>query len=62
VIRLKGLAVLSDVELGKAYDQAIEMNLEQEFINLLQAEMEKRKIEEKVDYLSLLKSAPVPYQ
>lgn len=54
VIGLKGLAALSDKELWKAYNQAIDMNLEQEFIDLLNEELEKRKLGKRVDSMSWL--------
>lgn len=57
MIRLKGLAILSDKELWKAYNQAIEMNLEQEFIEILYSELEKRKLKKEVNSISLLTPA-----
>jgi hypothetical protein len=57
VIELKGLAILSDRELWKAYNQAIEMKLEQEFIDLLHMELEKRKLEKGLDSILLLTPA-----
>jgi Sporulation inhibitor A len=53
VIELKGMAILSDKELWKAYNQAIEMKLEQEFIDLLHMELEKRKLEKGLDSILL---------
>lgn len=57
MIGLKGLAILSDKELRKAYNQAIEMNLEQEFIEILYSELEKRKFKKEVNSISLLTPA-----
>lgn len=51
---MKGLAILSDKELRKAYNQAIEMNLEQAFIEILYIELEKRKLKKEVNSISLL--------
>jgi Sporulation inhibitor A len=46
-----GLAILSDSQLMEVYKQAIEINLDQDFINILAAELNKREL----DDLSLLK-------
>lgn len=54
---MKGLAILSDKELRKAYNQAIEMNLEQAFIEILYIELEKRKLKKEVNSISLLTPA-----
>ena len=46
-----GLAILSDSQLMEVYKQAIEINLDQDFINILAAELDKREL----DDLSLFK-------
>ena len=37
-----GLGMLSDIQLMEVYNQAIEMNLDQEFIQILAVELKKR--------------------
>ncbi|MCQ6277123.1 sporulation histidine kinase inhibitor Sda [Bacillus sp. V3B] len=54
---MKGLAALTDKELWKAYNHAIEINLEQEFIDQLQVELKNRQIKKGLDNRPLLKTA-----
>ena len=41
---MKGLGVLSDCELVVAYEKAVKLNLDQDFIDILLAELERREI------------------
>jgi hypothetical protein len=41
---MKGLGILSDFELVQAYEQAVKLNLDQDFKEILQVEMDRRGI------------------